>query len=32
MLLLSPENKEELINLRHAQARNIIEQIFGVLK
>jgi hypothetical protein len=32
MLLLSPDNKEELFNLRHAQARNIIERIFGVLK
>ncbi len=28
----SPANKEELFNLRHAQARNIIERIFGVLK
>jgi hypothetical protein len=27
-----PANKEELFNLRHAQARNIIERIFGVLK
>lgn len=25
-------NKEELFNLRHAQARNVIERIFGVLK
>jgi hypothetical protein len=28
----SPANKEELFNLRHAQARNVIEHIFGVLK
>jgi hypothetical protein len=28
----SPVNKEELFNLRHAQARNVIERIFGVLK
>ncbi|KAJ3015548.1 hypothetical protein NUW54_g1015 [Trametes sanguinea] len=27
-----PQNKEELYNLRHAQLRNIIERIFGVLK
>jgi hypothetical protein len=27
-----PANKEELFNLRHAQARNVIEHIFGVLK
>jgi hypothetical protein len=27
-----PRNKEELFNLRHASARNIIERIFGVLK
>jgi len=27
-----PENKEELFNLRHAQLRNIIERIFGILK
>jgi hypothetical protein len=27
-----PQNKEELFNLRHAQARNVIERIFGVLK
>ena len=25
-------NKEELFNLRHAQARNVVERIFGVLK
>ena len=27
-----PQNKEELFNLRHAQLRNVIECIFGVLK
>ncbi|CAA7262418.1 unnamed protein product [Cyclocybe aegerita] len=27
-----PANKEELYNLRHAQARNVVEHIFGVLK
>ena len=27
-----PKDKYELFNLRHAQARNVIEQIFGVLK
>lgn len=27
-----PRNKEELFNLRHASARNVIERIFGVLK
>ncbi|KAF7372250.1 putative nuclease HARBI1 [Mycena venus] len=27
-----PASREELFNLRHASARNIIEQIFGVLK
>lgn len=32
ILFFSPSNKEELFNLRHAQARNIIERIFGVLK
>src|ERR1700733_3755611 len=30
--MYSPQNKEELFNLRHAQARNVIERIFGVLK
>ena len=25
-------NKEELYNLQHAQACNVVEQIFGVLK
>ena len=29
---LRPQNKEELFNLRHASARNVIERIFGVLK
>jgi hypothetical protein len=28
----SPVNAKELFNLRHAQARNVIERIFGVLK
>ena len=28
----SPKNKEELFNLRHAQARNCVERIFGVFK
>jgi hypothetical protein len=32
MYFISPINKEELFNLRHAQARNVIERIFGVLK
>ena len=27
-----PQNSKELFNLRHAQLRNIIERIFGVLK
>jgi hypothetical protein len=30
--MYSPQDKEELFNLRHAQARNVIERIFGVLK
>jgi len=29
---ISPQNKQELFNLRHAQAQNVIERIFGVLK
>ncbi|KAH9154153.1 hypothetical protein AeRB84_003701 [Aphanomyces euteiches] len=29
---LRPQNKEELFNLRHAQLRNCIERIFGILK
>jgi hypothetical protein len=28
----SPANREELFNLRHASARNVIERIFGVVK
>jgi hypothetical protein len=28
----SPQNCEELFNLRHVQAHNIIERIFGVIK
>jgi hypothetical protein len=27
-----PKNAKELFNLRHAQARNIVERIFGVVK
>src|ERR1700761_6621819 len=27
-----PQTREELFNLRHAQLRNVIERIFGVLK
>ena len=29
---IRPANKEELFNLCHASARNVIERIFGVLK
>ncbi|KAF0708873.1 hypothetical protein AaE_013059 [Aphanomyces astaci] len=29
---LRPQNKQELFNLRHAQLRNCIERIFGILK
>ncbi|KAJ8519770.1 hypothetical protein ONZ45_g3304 [Pleurotus djamor] len=29
---IRPANKEELFNLRHAQARNVVERIFGVVK
>ena len=32
LLLSRPANKEELFNLRHASARNVIERIFGVIK
>ena len=28
----SPANKEELFNLCHASARNVVERIFGILK
>jgi hypothetical protein len=28
----SPANREELFNLRHASARNVVERIFGALK
>ena len=28
----SPQNAQELFNLRHATARNVVERIFGVLK
>jgi hypothetical protein len=27
-----PKNYKELFNLRHAQARNVVERIFGVVK
>ncbi|KAF8156547.1 hypothetical protein B0H34DRAFT_658132, partial [Crassisporium funariophilum] len=27
-----PANQEELVNLHHTSARNIVEQIFGVMK
>jgi len=27
-----PANREELFNLRHASARNVVERVFGVLK
>lgn len=27
-----PETKEELFNLRHAQFRNVIERLFGIIK
>ena len=30
--LFRPKDAEELYNLRHASARNVIERIFGVLK
>lgn len=27
-----PQNKEELFNLQHASARNVVERIFGIIK
>ena len=32
MITTSPTNAEELFNLRHAMARNVVERIFGILK
>lgn len=32
LTFIRPANKEELFNLRHAQARNVVERIFGVIK
>ena len=29
---IRPANREELFNLRHASARNVVERVFGVLK
>jgi hypothetical protein len=31
-LLCSPQNPKELFNLRHAQARNVVERAFGTIK
>lgn len=31
-IIFRPVNKEELFNLRHASARNVVERIFGVVK
>jgi DDE superfamily endonuclease len=31
-VLYRPENPKELYNLRHTQARNVIERIFSILK
>lgn len=31
-MFYSPANAQELFNLRHASARNIVERIFGILK
>ena len=31
-MINSPTNAEELFNLRHAMARNVVERIFGILK
>ncbi|HEV7737059.1 MAG TPA: transposase family protein [Chlamydiales bacterium] len=30
--MIRPKNPKELFNLRHSQCRNVIEQIFGVVK
>lgn len=32
IVIFRPANREELYNLRHAQARNVVEHIFGALK
>jgi hypothetical protein len=32
LMIFRPAWKEELYNLRHAQARNVVERIFGVVK
>jgi hypothetical protein len=32
LIIYRPTTKEELFNLRHSSAQNVIEQIFGVLK
>ena len=29
---MSPSNPEELFNLRHASARNVVKRVFGVIK
>lgn len=31
-IITRPQNEQELYNLRHAKARNVVERIFGVLK
>lgn len=31
-MLFRPVTKEELYNLRHSSARNVVERVFGVLK
>jgi hypothetical protein len=32
LTILRPQDHEELFNLHHAQARNVVECIFGILK
>jgi hypothetical protein len=32
MMMIRPETKEKLFNLRHSSARNVIERIFGVVQ